>query len=60
MRRVSARSARDPYLAAFNAHQERLRSILAGAGVDHVEIATDEPLALALSAYLFRRARRRA
>jgi uncharacterized protein (DUF58 family) len=60
VRRVSARSARDPYLAAFNAHQERLRSILAGAGVDHVEIATDEPLAMALSAYLFRRARRQA
>jgi uncharacterized protein (DUF58 family) len=59
-RRVSARSARAGYLDAFAAHQKRLRSILAGAGVDHELIATDQPLADALSGYLYRRARRQA
>jgi len=56
--RVSAQSARASYLSAFQAHQERLRSILAGAGVDHTVISSDEPLPIALSAYLHRRARR--
>jgi uncharacterized protein (DUF58 family) len=58
VQRVSARSARDGYLAEFNKHQNKLRSILASAGVDHTVISTDEPLQLALSAYLYRRARR--
>ncbi len=60
VRRISSQAARAGYRQAFAGHQERLLSILAGAGVDHVLIATDEPLHVALSAYLYRRARRKA
>ena len=60
VRRVSGRSVRDTYRSAFAAHQERLLAILAGARVDHVLIGTDEPLQIALSAYLYRRSRRQA
>jgi len=58
VRRVSGRSVRDTYRSAFAAHQERLATILAGARVDHVLIGTDEPLQIALAAYLHRRSLR--
>lgn len=55
--RTAGRSAREIYLSEFNAHQTKLKDMLADLQIDYALLDTRMPLDTALAEYLYRRGR---
>ena len=53
------RALRDSYLAAVDEYMKKIKSVCAGAGIDHVLLDTSKPLDGVLTSYLNFRAKRR-
>jgi len=53
------RALRDSYLAAVAEYMKKIKSVCAGAGIDHVLLDTSKPLDGVLTSYLNFRAKRR-